>query len=69
MCIRDSFTDVARWTIGRMGIAGSDRMERFLRKLLKCYSFEHMRMPLGVVATDVVTGEAIIDVYKRQIWP
>ena len=54
------FTDVARWTIGRMGIAGSDRMERFLRKLLKCYSFEQMRIPLGVVATDVVTGQAII---------
>ena len=30
------FTDVARWTIGRMGIAGSERMDRFLRKLLKC---------------------------------
>lgn len=54
------FTDVARWTIGRMGIAGSDRMERFLRKLLKTYSFEQMRMPLGVVATDVVTGEAVV---------
>jgi len=54
------FTDVARWTIGRMGIAGSDLMERFLRKLLKCYCFEEMRMPLGVVATDVVTGEAVI---------
>ena len=25
------FTDVARWSIGRMGFAGSDRMERFLR--------------------------------------
>ena len=54
------FTDVARWTIGRMGIAGSDRMERFLSKLLKCYCFEQMRIPLGVVATDVVTGEAVI---------
>jgi len=54
------FTDVARWTIGRMGIAGSDRMERFLRKLLKHYAFEEMRMPLGVVATDVVTGEAMV---------
>jgi len=54
------FTDVARWTIGRMGIAGSERMERFLRKLLKCYTFEQMRIPLGVVATDVVTGEAVI---------
>lgn len=54
------FTDVARWTLGRMGIAGSERMERFLRKLLKCYTFEQMRIPLGVVATDVVTGEAMI---------
>jgi NTE family protein len=53
------FTDVARWTIARMGIAGSERMERFLRKLLKCYTFEQMRIPLGVVATDVVTGEGV----------
>ena len=54
------FADVARWSIGRMGFAGSERMERFLRKLLKRYSFEQMRIPLGVVATDVVTGEAQI---------
>ncbi len=54
------FTDVARWTIGRMGIAGSERMERFLRKLLKNFTFEQMRIPLGVVATDVVTGEPVI---------
>jgi NTE family protein len=54
------FTDVARWTIGRMGIACTDRMDRFLRKLLKCYCFEEMRIPLGVVATDVVTGEVAI---------
>jgi NTE family protein len=53
------FTDVARWSIGRMGFAGSDRMERFLRNLLKCYTFEQMRIPLGVVATDVATGEAV----------
>ena len=54
------FTDVARWTIARMGIAGSGRMERFLHKLLKVYTFEQMRIPLGVVATDVVTGEAVV---------
>jgi NTE family protein len=54
------FTDVARWTIGRMGIAGTERMERFLHKLLKCYTFEQMRIPLGIVATDVVTGEGVI---------
>ncbi|MFN7992761.1 MAG: patatin-like phospholipase family protein [Bryobacteraceae bacterium] len=54
------FADVARWTIGRMGFAGSGRMDRFLRNLLKCYRFEEMRIPLGVVATDVITGEPAI---------
>src|ERR1022692_1429073 len=54
------FTDVARWTIGRMGIAGSDRVEGFLRLLLKCYSFGQMRIPLGVGAPDGGTGEAVI---------
>jgi NTE family protein len=54
------FTDVARWSIRRLGFAGSDRMERFLRHLLKCYCFEQMRIPLGIVATDVVSGEPMV---------
>jgi NTE family protein len=54
------FTDVARWTIGRMGIAGSERMDRFLRKLLQRYTFEAMRIPLGIVATDIVSGDPVI---------
>lgn len=54
------FADVARWSIGRLGFAGSDRMDRFLRKLLKSYAFEQMRIPLGVLATDVVTGEVLV---------
>jgi NTE family protein len=54
------FADVARWSVGRMGFAGSDRMARFLRNLLKCDCFEQMRIPLGVVATDVVTGEPLV---------
>lgn len=54
------FTDVARWTIDRMGFAGSERMDRFLRKVLQCQTFEQMKIPLGIVATDVVTGEAVI---------
>jgi NTE family protein len=54
------FTDVARWTIGRMGVAATERMESFLKKLLKGYSFEQMRPPLWVVSPDVVTGEGVI---------
>src|SRR6266545_1887842 len=54
------FGDVARWSIGRMGLVVSERMNRFLRSLLKCYRFEEMRIPLGVLATDLATGASVI---------
>jgi NTE family protein len=53
------FGDVARWSIGRMGFVVSERMKRFLEKLLKRYLFEEMRIPLGVVATDLCLGETV----------
>lgn len=53
------FADIARWSICRMGFAGSERMTRFLTRLLKKTRFEEMRMPLGVVATDLATGEPV----------
>ncbi len=53
------FGDVAKWTIGRMGFAASERMCRFLERLLKCYRFEEMQIPLGVLATDLATGEPL----------
>ncbi|HXB70329.1 MAG TPA: patatin-like phospholipase family protein [Candidatus Acidoferrales bacterium] len=53
------FGDVARWSISRMGFVVNERMRRFLERLLKRYRFEEMRIPLGVVATDLVTGKPI----------
>jgi NTE family protein len=53
------FTDVARWSIRRMGFVVTDRMQRFLQRLLKCYRFEEMQIPLGVIATDLCTGDAV----------
>ncbi len=53
------FGDVARWSLCRMGFVVSERMKRFLEKLLKRYRFEEMRIPLGVLATDLCTGEAV----------
>ena len=54
------FTDVARWSLNRMGFVGSDRMEKFLKRLLKAFRFEDMKMPLGVVATDLATGDPVL---------
>jgi NTE family protein len=53
------FADIARWSLGRMGFVASERMKRFLERLLKNYRFEEMPIPLGVLATDVVTGEIV----------
>jgi NTE family protein len=56
-CMR--IKDVARWSLCRMGFMGTERMKRFLEGLLKTDRFEEMHIPLGVVATDLCTGEAV----------
>ena len=53
------FSDVARWSLSKMGFVVSGRMTPFLGRLLKHYRFEEMRIPLGVVATDLCTGEPV----------
>jgi NTE family protein len=53
------FGDVASWSICRMGFVASERMKRFLTRLLKRYRFEEMSIPLGVVATDLATGDPV----------
>ena len=51
------FTTFARWTISRFGFATNDRMVAFLTRLLKVKTFEELRIPLGVTATEFSTGE------------
>jgi len=51
------FASFARWTVSRMGFATNDRMVSFLTRLLKAKTFEELRIPLGVVATEFNTGE------------
>ena len=50
------FTTFARWTLSRYGFASTDRMVAFLQKTLKVQTFEELRIPLGVTATDFNTG-------------
>lgn len=54
------FTTFARWTLSRCGFASNDRMVSFLDRVLKVRSFEELRIPLGVTATDFNSGEAVI---------
>jgi NTE family protein len=54
------FKDFARWTLSRYGLASNDRMGAFLRKFLKCQTFEELKIPLAVAATDFATGEGVV---------
>ncbi len=54
------FTTFARWTVSRYGFASNDRMVAFLTRTLKVKTFEELRIPLGVTATDFNTGEGIV---------
>ncbi len=53
------FGDVAQWSVCRLGLVGSERMTKFLTRLLKHMRFEDMKIPLGVVATDIQKGEPV----------
>jgi NTE family protein len=53
------FRDVARWTLNLRGLGSNDRMITFLTRLLKANEFEQMRIPLAIVATDLVRGKAV----------
>jgi NTE family protein len=54
------FTTFARWTVSRFGFATNDRMVAFLNRVLKVKTFEELRIPLGVTATDFNSGQGVV---------
>ncbi len=54
------FTTFARWTLSRYGFATNDRMVAFLTRILKVHTFEELRIPLGITATDFKTGAGTV---------
>ena len=54
-----TFRDFGRWTLSRMGMATNDRLEHFLHKFTPAQKFSEMKIPLCIVATDVVLGESV----------
>jgi NTE family protein len=54
------FKDFSRWSFSRFGLFSNDKMSIFLRKVLRARTFEELRIPLAVAATDIITGEAAV---------
>jgi len=57
---RVRFKHFARWTLSRFGFASNQRMIGFLDSLLKVKTFEDLKIPLAVTATDFSTGEGVV---------
>jgi NTE family protein len=50
----------ARLTLSRYGFYSNDRMVRFFARVFKQHTFEEMRIPLAIVATEFRTGEPVV---------
>ncbi|HVB55373.1 MAG TPA: patatin-like phospholipase family protein [Candidatus Acidoferrales bacterium] len=53
------FRDFGRWTLSRMGMASNERLEDFLHKFTPAHTFEEMKIPLCIVATDLIAGQSV----------
>jgi NTE family protein len=54
------FSDFARWTLSRYGFCTNDRMDRFLGKVVRCKTFEELKIPFAVAATDFENGDPVV---------
>ena len=57
--IETHFRDFGRWTLSRMGMASNERLEDFLHNFTSATRFEELRIPLCIVATDLMQGESV----------
>jgi NTE family protein len=57
---RVRFKHFARWTLSRYGFASNQRMIGFLNSVLKVKTFEELRIPLAIAATDFSNGDGVV---------
>ncbi len=54
------FRHFARWTFSRYGLCSNDRMTQFCARVLKARTFEELKVPLAITATDFQTGAPVV---------
>jgi NTE family protein len=63
------FKDFARWTVSRYGLCSNDRMQKYCARILKATTFEELKIPLAVTATDFQTGEPAVFTHGPLVGP
>lgn len=54
------FKEFAELTIPQTGIFKTDRFKEFLKRHLKSKTFDELKIPLKIIATDIVEGKSVI---------
>ena len=57
---RVEWKDFGQWTLSRMGLATNQRLEAFVRRTFRALRFEDLKIPLAIVATDLLNGRAVV---------
>lgn len=55
-----SWSDLGRMTVSRLGFYNNARTEEYIRATFPVDRFEKLRIPLGVVATDLQAGKMVV---------
>src|SRR6202140_4917773 len=54
-----SFADFGRWTPSWLGLATNQRMETYLSRFTRLKTFEQLKTPLAIAATDINEGVSV----------
>jgi NTE family protein len=54
-----TFHDFGRWTLSRYGMASNMRLETFLHRFTSAEYFHQTKIPLSIVATDLVSAKSV----------
>lgn len=57
---RVRWKDFGGWTLSRMGLASNQRLEALVRRVFRATRFEDLKMPMAVVATDLLAGRPVV---------
>jgi NTE family protein len=53
------FKDFGSWKLSWMGLASNQKLEHYPRKFLGVSTFEDLKIPLAIAATDLASGKAV----------
>jgi NTE family protein len=54
-----TFADFGRWTPSWLGLATNQRMEKFLARFTPAKTFEELKTPMAIAATDIIAGVSV----------